>query len=59
MVRNYNKYKFSIIIPVLNEENNIEELIFLIKKNLKNFKYEIIFIDDNSTDNSKVVIIIK
>ena len=56
MVRNYNKYKFSIIIPVLNEENNIEELIFLIKKNLKNFKYEIIFIDDNSTDNSKVVI---
>ena len=56
MVRNYNKYKFTIIIPVLNEENNIEELIFLIKKNLKSFKYEIIFIDDNSTDNSKVVI---
>jgi dolichol-phosphate mannosyltransferase len=56
MVRNYNKYKFTIIIPVLNEENNIKELIFLIKKNLKNFKYEIIFIDDNSTDNTKVII---
>ena len=51
-----NKHQFTIVIPILNEENNIKELIFLIKKNLKNFKYEIIFIDDNSTDNSKVVI---
>jgi dolichol-phosphate mannosyltransferase len=51
-----NKHRFTIVIPVLNEENNLKELIFLIKKNLKNFKYEIIFIDDNSTDNSKVVI---
>lgn len=50
------KHRFTIVIPVLNEENNIKELIFLIKKNLKNFKYEIIFIDDNSTDNSKVII---
>jgi dolichol-phosphate mannosyltransferase len=52
----YSKNRFTIVIPVLNEENNIKELIFLIKKNLKNFKYEIIFIDDNSTDNSKVII---
>ena len=51
-----NKYRFAIVIPVLNEENNIKELIFLIKKNLKNFKYEIILIDDNSTDNTKVII---
>lgn len=50
------KHRFTIVIPVLNEENNIKELIFLIKKNLKNFKYEIIFIDDNSTDNTKNVI---
>lgn len=50
------KQRFTIVIPVLNEENNIRELIFLIKKNLKNFKYEIIFIDDNSTDNTKNVI---
>lgn len=52
----YKKHRFTIIIPILNEENNIKKLIFLIKKNLKNFMYEIIFIDDNSTDNSKVVI---
>ena len=51
-----NKHRFTIVIPVLNEENNIKELIFLIKKNLKNFKYEIILIDDNSTDNTKVII---
>jgi glycosyltransferase involved in cell wall biosynthesis len=37
----------SIIIPVLNEKKNIKKLIFLIKKYLKNFKYEIIFVDDN------------
>jgi hypothetical protein len=29
---------FSIILPVLNEEKNIEKLI-LLKKYLKNFKY--------------------
>jgi len=52
----YNKRRLTIIIPVLNEENNIKKLIFLIKKNLRKFKYEIIFIDDNSTDNSKVII---
>jgi len=52
----YNKHRLTIIIPVLNEENNIKKLIFLIKKNLRKFKYEIIFIDDNSTDNSKVII---
>ena len=47
-----NNKKFSIILPVLNEENNIKQLIFLITKNLKNFNYEIIFIDDNSSDNT-------
>ena len=52
----YNKQRLTIIIPVLNEENNIKKLIFLIKKNLRKFNYEIIFIDDNSTDNSKVII---
>jgi glycosyltransferase involved in cell wall biosynthesis len=31
-------------------------LILLIKKNLKNYKYEIIFVDDNSTDNTQIVI---
>ena len=49
-------FELSLVIPVLNEEKNIKLLINLIKKNLKTIKYEIIFIDDNSTDNSKKII---
>ena len=51
-----NKINFSIIIPVLNEEKNIFELYSKIKKFTKNYIYEVIFIDDNSTDNSKKVL---
>ena len=47
---------FSIVLPVLNEEKNIKKLISLIKKYLKNYKYELIFVDDNSTDNTKKII---
>lgn len=46
----------SIIVPVLNEENNIPVLYQRIKKNLKNFKYEIIFVNDGSDDQSRKVI---
>jgi dolichol-phosphate mannosyltransferase len=55
MQKNRNNFKnsFSIILPVLNEEKNINKMIFLINKNLKGFKYEIIFVDDNSSDNTK------
>jgi dolichol-phosphate mannosyltransferase len=54
--KEYLKFRFSIVIPVLNEQNNISKLIILIKKYLKNFKYEIIFVDDNSTDNTGKII---
>ena len=46
----------SIIIPILNEEKNIEKLNALIYLNLKNIKFEIIFVDDNSEDNSKNIL---
>lgn len=45
-------YKYSLVIPVLNEEESIPELIKKIDQSLKNTAYEIIFIDDGSTDNS-------
>lgn len=48
----------SIIIPLLNEEESLQELhnwiISVMKTN--NYSYEIIFIDDGSTDNSWPII---
>ena len=44
---------FSIVVPVFNEEKNIDTLIEEIFSSLKDkFKYEIIFVDDKSTDNT-------
>lgn len=49
--------KFSIVIPILNKSKNIKKLAYLIKKELhKKFKYEIIFIDDNSKDGSDIIL---
>ena len=45
--------KLSLVIPILNEEKNILPLTNKIIQNLTKIKYEIIFIDDSSIDNSK------
>ena len=50
------KKSLSIIIPVLNEELNIIPLTNKIIKILKKYKFEIIFVDDSSTDNSKKIL---
>lgn len=44
----------SIVVPLLNEEESLEELYFRIKKVCRenNFSYEVWFVDDGSTDNS-------
>ena len=49
-----NKIKnISIIIPVLNEEENIENLLNEIKTNLYNkIGYEVVVVDDGSTDGT-------
>ena len=44
--------KLSIIIPILNEKKNIIKLINEIKRKLTFVKYEVIFVDDSSTDGS-------
>ena len=43
---------FSIVFSVLNEEQNIIPLIISIKKKLKDNNYELIFVDDSSSDNT-------
>jgi len=50
------KINLSIIIPILDKSNNIEKLTYRIIKYLKKYNYEIIFVDDNSKDNSKVIL---
>lgn len=44
--------KFSIVIPIYNEKNNIFDLLDEIKKSLNNndYEYEIIIVDDYSSD---------
>lgn len=52
--------KISIVIPTYNEELNIRQIterINAVFDNLKNYDYEIIFIDNYSTDNTRELII--
>ena len=46
----------SIVIPILNEDQNLWRLNKLIYKYIKKVNFEIIFVDDNSTDNSKMIL---
>ena len=46
----------SIIIPLYNEAESLPELKAWIDRSLKDFSYEIIFVDDGSTDGSWEVI---
>ena len=44
--------KLSIIVPCKNEEGNVEGIYNKITSALKNIKYEIIYVDDGSTDGT-------
>ncbi|MBL6680131.1 MAG: glycosyltransferase family 2 protein [Alphaproteobacteria bacterium] len=44
--------QISIVVPVKNESGNIDNLIKEIDIALSKFKYEIIYVDDGSTDNT-------
>ena len=55
-MRQKNKLELSIIIPVFNEEPYLEKLFLQLIKYFNNEEYEIIFINDGSTDHSKQII---
>ena len=44
--------KLSFVIPVYNEDQSLKQLYAEIIENTSNMKYEIIFVDDGSTDSS-------
>lgn len=50
--------QISVVIPQLNEEESLQELTDWIVKVMKehNYSYEVIFVDDGSTDNSWALI---
>ena len=48
--------KISVIIPCYNEEQTILKVIKLVHESLNRYEYEIILVDDGSTDNSMDVI---
>ena len=53
MYNYFKKNPISIVIPVLNEKQNLISLTKKIYKNTKGLKLEVIFVDDNSNDGSE------
>ncbi len=49
--------ELSVVIPVMNEEDNIQPLLEAIRDALKNQDYEVVLVDDGSTDGTKKRII--
>lgn len=43
----------SVIIPVFNEEHNIQPLVDHLSQALSSYTYEVIFVDDGSTDHTE------
>ncbi|MEM6830391.1 MAG: glycosyltransferase family 2 protein [Bacteroidota bacterium] len=44
--------KISLVIPVMNEEENIQPLLEQIHASLQEFDYEVVLVDDGSTDRT-------
>jgi glycosyltransferase involved in cell wall biosynthesis len=53
MIANSNHPTFSIVIPIRNETESVDELIEAINRNVTPLgTYEVVFVDDGSTDNT-------
>jgi len=44
--------KLSVVIPIMNEQENIKPLFEAIRSSLSDIDYELILVDDGSTDNT-------
>ncbi len=44
--------KISLVIPVMNEEDNIHPMLTRINESLNDLDYEVVFVDDGSTDQT-------
>lgn len=56
---NYNNVMISVVVPLLNEEESLPELSLILEDELKSIagkNWEVLFVDDGSTDNSYNVI---
>jgi len=49
--------RISVVVPAFNEAENVENLALEIDQALSDLAYEMIFIDDASTDNTKSVLV--
>jgi len=49
--------ELSVVIPVMNEEDNIQPLLDAVRNALSQYDYEVVLVDDGSTDNTKKRII--
>ena len=45
--------ELSVVIPVMNEEQNVQPLLEAVRNALQDLDYEIILVDDGSTDATK------
>src|SRR3954468_20387145 len=45
--------ELSVVIPVMNEKDNIKPLLESLRAALKEIEYEIILVDDGSTDETR------
>jgi glycosyltransferase involved in cell wall biosynthesis len=45
--------ELSLVIPVMNEEDNIKPLLEAVHNALQDFDYEVILVDDGSTDATR------
>ena len=48
--------QFSLVVPLLNESESLEELYRWIEKSLNEYSFELLFVDDGSTDDSWSII---